>query len=149
MHDLAICFVADAEDLVERLALSKLDDGIIELAAADEVEGAALVESLVRRGRDRRPDEGDLDGRIGGLDGLGEALIAFPTYGRGEEDEELVLLANLDGLGCRDVVRWRVEQARSFEETGGIGEPDGIPVGLDLTGGGPARTGAAVEILEG
>ena len=39
--------VADAEDLVQRLALGKLDDGEVELAAADEVDGRALVQGLV------------------------------------------------------------------------------------------------------
>ena len=48
VDDLAVLLVADAEDLVERLALGKLDDGVVELAAADEVERRALVEGAVR-----------------------------------------------------------------------------------------------------
>ena len=68
LHDACGVLVADAENLVQRLAVGKLDDGVVELAAADEVEGAALVQSLVGRSGDRRADEGHLDRRIGGLD---------------------------------------------------------------------------------
>jgi hypothetical protein len=73
---LPFSLVADAEDLVERLAVGKLDDGVVELAAADEVEAEHSLSALVRVGGHRRSDEGNLDGRIGGLDGFGEALVA-------------------------------------------------------------------------
>ena len=63
VDDLAVLLVADAENLVERLALGKLDDGIIELAAADEVQRRALVQGAIRIGGHRRPYEGDADGR--------------------------------------------------------------------------------------
>jgi len=43
VKDDAVLFVADAEDLIEGLALGKLDHRVIELAAADEVEDGALV----------------------------------------------------------------------------------------------------------
>ena len=79
VDDLAVLLVADAENLVERLALGKLDDRVIELAAADEVERRALVQGAVRVGGDRRADKGDTDGRIGRLDGFGKALVAFPA----------------------------------------------------------------------
>ena len=39
MQDFSIFFVADAEDFVERLALGEFYNRIVELAAADEVEG--------------------------------------------------------------------------------------------------------------
>ena len=56
------------------------------------------------------PTKADPDGRVGRLDGFGQALIAFPADGRGEEHQELVVLADLDGLLGGDVVRRRVEQ---------------------------------------
>ena len=50
--------VADAEDGFERGSVGELDDGEVELAAADEVDGGALVEGAVGIGGDGRPDEG-------------------------------------------------------------------------------------------
>ena len=86
---------------------------------------------------------------VGLLDGLGHLLVAIPAHGAGEEDEELVVLERFDDFGPLDVVRWGVEEAGAFEHAGGIGEPDGVPVGLDLAGGGPAGTGSTVELLKG
>ena len=71
-----------------------------------------------------------------------------PTV-RGEEHEELVVLRDLDGLVGGDVVGRGVEQPRTLQHAGGIGEPDGVPVGLDLAGCGPAGAGATVEVFEG
>ncbi len=79
VDDLAVLLIADAENLVERLALRKLDDGVIEFAAADEVQRGALVQGLVGGGGNRRTDEGDANRGIGGLDGLGQPLVALPA----------------------------------------------------------------------
>jgi hypothetical protein len=65
LDDAVFVLVADAEDFVQRLAVGELDDGEVELAAADEVDGGALVEGAVGVGGDRRADEGDLDGGVG------------------------------------------------------------------------------------
>jgi hypothetical protein len=140
--------VADAEDLAEGLALGKLNDRVIELAAADEVERRTLVEGFVRRGGDRRADKGDFDGGVGRLDGLGEALIALPADGGGEEDQEVIILADLDGLVGGDVVGVGIEQTRTLQHSSGVGQPDGVPVRLNLARGRPARTRAAVKVLE-
>src|SRR5579863_3424512 len=102
MNDLSIFLVADAEDLVEGLSLRELHDGVVKLAAADEVERGALIEGAVRVGGDWRPDKAYANGRIRGFDGFGEALVAFPSDGRSEQDQELVVLANLDGFVCGD-----------------------------------------------
>ena len=73
--------VGDAEDFVERLAVGELDDGEVELAAADEVDDFALVEGAVGVGGDRGADEGDLDGGVDRLDGAGESVVAGPADG--------------------------------------------------------------------
>ncbi len=77
-HTLRI-LVADAEDLVQRLAVGILHNGEVELAPADEVDHFALVQSAVRVRRYRRPDERNLDGRISVLDGLGQPMVAAPS----------------------------------------------------------------------
>ena len=77
-------FIGDAEDLGERLAVGVLDDGEVELAAADKVDYGALVEGAVGVGGDRGADEGDLDGGVGLLDGLCEAVVAVPAYRGGK-----------------------------------------------------------------
>src|SRR6185437_10491725 len=141
-------FVADAEDFVQRLAVGELDDGEVELAAAYEVDDFTLVESAIGVGGDWRPDEADLDGGVRGLDGASKTVVAGPADGGGEEHQELVALGDLDGLVGGDVVGRGVEQPRTLQHAGGIGEPDGVPVGLDLAGRGPAGAGAAVEVLE-
>ncbi len=141
--------VADAEDFVQRFTVGKFHDGEVKLAAADEVDRRALVQGAVRVGGDRRSDEGNLDGRVRFFDGLGEGVVAGPADGGGEEDEELVAFGDLDGLVGGDVVRGCVEQAGTLEHAGRIGEPDGVPIGLDLTHRGPSGACAAVEVFKG
>ena len=82
------------------------------------------------------------------FDGLGDAHVARKSWSAREQHEQFIVLTGADRLFRRDVVRRGVEQARAFEHSGRIGEPDRIPVGLDLTRGGPARTCAPIEILK-
>src|ERR1700723_1706173 len=71
LDDAVGVFVADAEDFVEGLAVGVFYDGEVELAAADEIDDVAFVEGAVGIRGDGRTDEGDLDGGIRDLDGLG------------------------------------------------------------------------------
>ncbi len=62
-------FIADAEDLVQGLAVGKLYDGEVELAAADKVEDFAFIQGAVRVRGDRGANKTNLDGGIRLLDG--------------------------------------------------------------------------------
>ncbi len=149
VQHLAVLLVADAENLAERFAVGVLHDGIIEFATADEVQRRTLVQCAVGIGGHRRSDERDADRRIRRLDGLGKPLVALPSHRGSEEHKELVALADLDGLLGGDVVGRCVEHPRTLKQAGRIGEPDRVPVGLDLACRRPTRAGAAVEVLKG
>ena len=148
VEDLAVLLVADAEDFIQRLALGKLNYGIVELAATDKVEHRALVQSAIRVGGHRRADERNADGRIGFLDRFSQPLVAFPAYRGGKQHKEFVVLADVDGFFRGNVMRRCIEHARTLKETGGVRKPDRVPVGFNLARCGPARTRATVEILE-
>ncbi len=146
---LAIFAIADAEQLVQRLAFREFLHGVIKFAAANEVDNGAFVQRLVRSSGNRGPNERDLDRWVRALDCFREPLIALPSNGAGEENEELEFLGDLDGFVSRDVMRRRVEQLGTLQHSGGIGQPDGVPVGFDFAGCGPAGTGATVKVLKG
>ena len=45
---------------------------------------------------------------------------------------------------------WRsIHQARTLQHSGGIRQPDRVPIGLDLTGCRPAAAGATVKLFKG
>ena len=149
LDDAVLVLVADAEDLVQRLVVRELDDGEVELAAADEVDDVALVERAIGVGGDGRSDERDLDGGVRLFDRLGEGVVTRPADGRGKEDQELVALRHLDGLFGADVVGRRIEELGALEHACRVGQPNRIPIGFDLAGSRPAGAGATVKVLEG
>src|SRR5258706_32902 len=106
LDDAVGVFVGDAEDFVEWFAVGVFDDGEVELAAADEIDDFALVEGAVGVCGDWWANEGDFDGGVRVPDGPGEAMVAAPAYGGGEEYEEVVTLGDFNGLVRGDVV-WR------------------------------------------
>src|SRR5258707_15250138 len=95
-----------------------------------------------------RSDKSNLDLGIGVLDGLGEADVTGEAGRAGEQHQELIVLRDLNGLFTREVMRWGVKEARSFEHTGRISQPHGIPIRLNFTRSGPPRPSASVEILK-
>src|SRR6185312_13390411 len=90
VDDLTVFAVADAEDLIERLSVGELDDGEVELAAANEVDGGTLIESALGVGRDRRTDETNFEVGVGVANHLSCLLVARPAHRAGEDDKELV-----------------------------------------------------------
>src|ERR1700682_1960743 len=77
-----------------------------------------------------------------------EFNVACEPHGGGEQNEELILFADLDGLLPIDLGRRGVKQAAARNHAGGAGQPNRVPVGLDLAGCGPPRNSTAVEILK-
>ncbi len=96
----------------------------------------------------RRSDEGDANRRIDSLDGLGQPLVTFPAHRGGEQDKELIVLADLDGFLGGDVMRRRIQHSRALQKAGRVGQPYRVPVGFNLAGCGPARTRPTVKILK-
>ena len=128
--------------------MREFGDGVIELTARDEVDVLGGVEGFVGLDVAVRADEGDLHARIGFFNFAEKLDVGIEADGGGEENEELVVFADLDRLAPVDFVGRGVDEAAAGDHAGGIGEPNGIPVGLDFAGGGPARACATVEIFE-
>ena len=141
--------IADAKDLVQRFAICKFHDGKVKLAAANKVEHFALIQRAVGVRRHWRPDKGNLDCGIRFLDRACQRMIARPAHRRGKQHEKLKALRDLNGLLRAHMVGRCIEQLGAFEHPSRIGEPHRIPVGLDLTGRGPARAGTTVEVFKG
>ncbi len=148
VNDLSIFAVAGAENILQRLAVGVVGDGVIEFAAHDEVNVFAGVQGLIRLDVAVRTDKGNFQGRVSFLDFAQELDVAVEANSRGEQNQEFIVLANVDGLLPIDFVRGSVQQTAAGDHPGGIREPYGVPVGLNLARRGPPRTSPAVEILE-
>ncbi len=148
VDDFAVFAIADAEDLIERFAVREFGDGVIELTARDEVDVFAGGQRCVGLDVAVRADESDLHARIGFFNFAEKLDVGIEADRRGEEDEEFVVFADFDGLAPVDFGGRGVNEAAAGNHAGGIGEPNGIPVGLDFASRGPARACAAVEIFE-
>src|SRR5262249_34163517 len=143
VHYTAVLAIRQPENLVQRLAVSVLGDGVVELLPADDVDDAVLLQRFFWQDADVRAYERNLDVRIGVLDRFGEADVAGESGRTGEQDQQLVVFAGLDGLFRRHMVGRGVQQACAGQHPRGISEPDGIPVRFDFARGRPARSRAA------
>src|ERR1700730_9171197 len=95
-----------------------------------------------------RSDEGNLHAGIGFFNLSNELYVAVESHRGGKQNQEFVVFANLHSLLPVDVV-WRgVEQTTPGNHAGGIGEPNGIPIGFDLAGCRPTGACSAVEIFK-
>src|ERR1700730_1588798 len=95
-----------------------------------------------------RANEGNFQAGVRFFDLADELNIACEPYGRGEQNEKFIIFANLNGLLPIDFGRRGVKQAAARNHSGGVGQPNRVPVGLDLAGCGPPRTSSAVEIFK-
>ncbi len=109
VHDHAVFAIGNPKNLFERLALRIFNDRVIEFLAADDIDYFGFHQSLFRQNADVRSHEGDLDGGICFLDGLGNPHVALKARGTGEEHEQFVILGDANGFFGADVMRWGVE----------------------------------------
>ena len=128
VQDLAILPIRGAKNLVQRFALGKLYDRIVELAPAYKIDRRAFIQRLLRRRSHRRPNKRYLDARISRFNRLCQPLITLPPGRAGKEHEKFIVLADPDGFVCRDVMRRGVQQPRAFQHSSRICQPDRIPI---------------------
>src|SRR5208337_4363009 len=76
MQSRAVLAVGNAQNVFDGLALRVLDDGVVELLAADDVNDLRVHQRLFGQHADVGSDEGDLDVRIAVFNGLGYADVA-------------------------------------------------------------------------
>src|SRR5262245_30075920 len=103
-------------------------------------------------GSDRWADKGNLQMRFELFHSLSQLEIIVEADMRSKEYDEIVLYGDLRRLFRADVMRGCIEQsgnsAQVADHCRGIGEPDGIPITLDLSRRRPTRTGAAIELFK-
>ena len=148
VHDLAVFAIAGSENLIEGLAVCIFGDGVVEFAADDEIDVQTAVQCLFGLDVPVRTNKCHSQRWVGFLDFAEQLDITVKTDGRSEEDQELVVFANLNGLVPVNFMRRGIEQAAAGDHSSRIAEPDGIPVRFNLARRGPPRTGPTVEILE-
>ena len=74
MHDRPILEVRDTQNFFERLAIRKVNHGIIKFFATDKINRRTVSERLLGKHADMRPDKRNLDLGIGVLDGLARRM---------------------------------------------------------------------------
>ena len=123
-------------------------NSVIEFAANDEINVLARQQTFRRLDLHLGPDEADLDSRLLVFHRASHAQVAEETHRGGKQNDELVVLRYAHNFLGRYVMRRPVQQAAPGKHTRGVGQPNRIPIGFNLTCGGPARTRSAVEFLE-
>ena len=111
VHDLAVLQEGNAGNVFQRLAFGVVDHGVIKLFAGHEIDRRTIAQRLLRQHAHVRSNESNLDLGIASLDGARQANVARKAGGRGEQNEKLVVLGNLNGLLRRNIVRRRIQQA--------------------------------------
>ena len=76
VDDLVVLQIRNAGNLLQRLPLGIIDDGEVEFLAANEINLGALAQRFLRQHGNVRSDKGNLDGRVGSLDGFHQPHIA-------------------------------------------------------------------------
>ena len=143
--------VAEAQtvDRIEGAALRHFLDREIELLAGDEVDGRRGLEAVFGLDRDLGADKADLQLRVGILQRLGDPDVGGEGRRRGVQHRQFVVAGERQNVVELEPRRRRVDQLAVGEEGRRLGEPSRVPERADLALGLIARTGAAVEAVEG
>src|SRR5438132_1487019 len=83
------------------------------------------------------PHERNLHARVGFFDLADEPDVALEANRGSEENQKLIVLANLNGLLPIDFVGRSIEQPAAGNHPGRIRQPNWIPIRLNLTRRGP------------
>ena len=137
VNDLAVFAVADALNLAERLPVRVFHHRVIELPARHKINVFAGHHRFVRLDVPVRPHERNLHARVGFFDLADEPDVALEANRGSEENQKLIVLANLDGLLPIDFVGRSIEQPAAGNHPGRIRQPNWIPIRLNLTRRGP------------
>src|ERR1700693_680997 len=98
VNDLAIFAVAHAQDGFERTTMREFSDGVVELTASDKIDVRTGVQRFIGLDVSMRADERDFQGWVCFFDLTEKLYVAFESDCRRVEHEELVVLADFDGL---------------------------------------------------
>lgn len=102
--------------------------------------------------RDWRAYKGNFQRRVQFLHSLSDFHVNGKTYVRSEQDDEIIIFGNLRGFFWADVMRPSVKQARLTTEVSNhrcrVSQPNRIPITFYFACRRPARTRAAIKLLE-
>ena len=145
----AVLAIRDSAYLAPIPALRHFDHRVVELAPPGDVDRGRDLERLLGLRGGMAADEGNDAIGIGGLDRLGRARVHPQRRSRGVEHHEVVVLGFVDRALEVVTVRRSVEQARSRNHPGRVGQPGRIPERPDLARGLVARPRTTVKVLIG
>ncbi len=148
VDDFAFLAITDAHDLLNGLPVRVFHHGVVKLAVCHEIDVFACQQCFIRLDVPVRADKRDLQAGIRFLDLADELDVAAEADRRGEQNQKLVVFANLNRLLPIHLMRRRVQQAASRNHSSGIRQPHRVPIGLNLTRRGPPRARPAIEILK-
>jgi len=101
-------------------------------------DGGAVPQTLLRQSRDMGPDEADFEPRIGLLHPRNQETVSLEARRAGKEHQKLIVPDKFYGLLGGHLMRGSIQQARTGQHAGRIGQPNWIPVRLNFASGGPA-----------
>ena len=105
----------------DRIAIRKLDDGMVKFFAADKINRRTILQRPFGKHGDVRAYERNLDLGIDFLDLARELDVSREARSAGIKHQEFVFLRNFDGLFRRDVVSRGVQQSRTLKHSGRVG----------------------------